>query len=105
MSGKKLSKEVIESWPEIFEEVKLNVVPIQYLCSVHVKFKDKRIWTIDVGPKTRDANWQTIERNIHELVMNYKRHIDSIDFKLDTDKIKRDITKETNKFLRKRKLA
>lgn len=105
MPVKKLSKDVIESWPEIFDEIKLNVVPIKYLCSVHVKFKDKRIWTINVGSKSRDENWQTIERNIHELVMNYKRHIDSIDFKLDTDKIKRDITRQTNKFLRKRRLT
>jgi len=102
MTVRKLNKEVIESWPEIFEEVKLNVVPIQYLCSVHVKFKDKRIWTIEVGPQLRDENWQTVEKNIHELVMNYKTHIDSIDFKLDTDKIKKDITRQTNKFLKRR---
>lgn len=105
MSPKKLSKEVIESWPEIFEEVTLKVVPIQYLCSIRVKFKDKKIWTIDIGPKLRDDVWQTIETNIKELINNYKIHIDSIDFKLDTDKIKKDITKETNKFLRKRKLV
>lgn len=102
MTVRKLNKEVIESWPEIFEEVKLNVVPIQYLCSVHVKFKDKRIWTIEVGPQLRDENWQAVEKNIHELVMNYKTHIDSIDFKLDTDKIKKDITRQTNKFLKRR---
>lgn len=105
MSLKKLSKDVVESWPEIFEEVNLKVVPIKYLCSIHVKFKDKRVWTIDIKPNTRHENWQTIENNISELVMNYKKQIDSIDFKLDTDKIKRDITKETNKFLRRRKLA
>ena len=102
MTVRKLNKEVIESWPEIFEEVKLNVVPIKYLCSVHVKFKDNRIWTIEVGPQLRDENWQTVEKNIHELVMNYKTHIDSIDFKLDTDKIKKDITRQTNKFLKRR---
>jgi hypothetical protein len=104
MSPKKLSKDVVESWPEIFEEVSLKVVPIQYLCSVHVKFKDKRIWNIDIKPRTRNENWQTIEQNIQEIVNNYKKHIESIDFKLDTDKIKRDVTKQTNKFL-KRKLA
>jgi hypothetical protein len=105
MTVKKLNKEVIDSWPEVFEEVNLKVVPIKYLCSVHVKFKDKRVWDIDVGPKSRDENWQIIEHNIQELIMNYKRHIDSIDFKLDTDKIKRDITRQTNKFLRKQRLA
>jgi hypothetical protein len=102
MSPKKLSKDVVESWPEIFEEVSLKVVPIQYLCSVHVKFKDKRIWNIEIKPRNRNENWQTIEQNIQEIVNNYKKHIESIDFKLDTDKIKRDITKQTNKFLKRR---
>ena len=105
MTVKKLNKDVIDSWPEVFEEVSLNVVPIKYLCSIHVKFKDKRVWDIDIGPKSRDENWQAIERNIQELVLNYKRQIDSIDFKLDTDKIKSDVTKQTNKFLRKQRLA
>ena len=105
MTVKKLNKEVIESWPEIFEEVDLKVVPIQYLCSVHVKFKDDRVWNIEIGSNSRDSNWQIIEKNIQELIANYKSHIDSIDFKLDTDKIKKDICKTTQKFLRRRKLV
>jgi hypothetical protein len=105
MPAKKLSKEVIESWPEIFETVDLNVVPIRYLCSVHVTFKDKRKWDIDIKPSARNDNWQSIERNIHEIVCNYKQHIESIDFKLDTEKIKKDISKVTNKFLKNRKLV
>jgi len=104
MTIKKLSKDVIESWPEIFEDVELNVVPLKYLCSVQVKFKDKRIWNIDIGKNLRDDNWQIVQENIQELIMNYKEHISSIDFKLDTDKIKKDISRETTKFLRKRKL-
>lgn len=102
MFQKKLSKEVIESWPEIFDEVQLNVVPVKYLCSIHVKFKDKRVWTIKVGPNSRDENWRMIQDNIHELMMNYKKHIESIDFKLDTDKIRKDISKKTDKFLKRR---
>lgn len=102
MPVQKLNKEAIESWPEIFEEVTLKVVPIQYLSSVHVKFKDNRVWRIDVGPRLRDEVWQTVEKNIKELINNYKTHIDSIDFKLDTDKIKKDITRQTNKFLKRR---
>jgi hypothetical protein len=105
MFVRKLSKDVIESWPEIFEDVNLNVVPIRYLCSINVKFKDKRVWSIAIKPEHRKDHWQLIENNIHEIVMNYKNHIDSIDFKLDAERIKRDVTKETNKFLRKRKLT
>jgi hypothetical protein len=104
MNEKKLSKDVIESWPEIFEDVNLNVVPLKYLCSVQVKFKDKKIWNIDIGKNLRDDNWQIIQTNIQEMIMNYKEHIEGVDFKLDTDQIKKDVTRETAKFLKKRKL-
>jgi hypothetical protein len=104
MNEKKLSKDVIESWPEIFEDVNLNVVPLKYLCSVQVKFKDKKMWNIDIGKNLRDDNWQVIQTNIQEMIMNYKEHIEGVDFKLDTDQIKKDVTRETAKFLKKRKL-
>jgi hypothetical protein len=104
MTEKKLSKDVIESWPEIFEDVSLNVVPLKYLCSVQVKFKDKKIWNIDIGKNLRDDNWQVIQSNIQEMILNYKEHIESVDFKLDTDQIKKDISRETAKFLKKNKL-
>jgi hypothetical protein len=104
MTEKKLSKDVIESWPEIFEDVSLNVVPLKYLCSVQVKFKDKKVWNIDIGKNLRDDNWQIIQSNIQEMILNYKEHIESVDFKLDTDQIKRDISQETTKFLKKNKL-
>jgi hypothetical protein len=104
MTEKKLSKDVIESWPEIFEDVNLNVVPLKYLCSVQVKFKDRKIWNIDIGKNLRDDNWQIIQSNIQEMILNYKEHIESVDFKLDTDQIKKDISRETAKFLKKNKL-
>jgi len=104
MTIKKLSKDVIESWPEIFEDVNLNVVPLKYLCSVQVRFKDKKVWNIDIGKNLRDDNWQVIQSNIQEIILNYKEHIESVDFKLDTDQIKKDISRETNKFLKKNKL-
>jgi hypothetical protein len=105
MSVKKLSKDVIASWPEIFEEINLNSIPLKYLCTLNVKFKDKRVWTIDLTSKNKLDQWNIIEKNIFELITNYKHHIESIDVKLDTDRIKRDITRQTNKFLRKQRLA
>ncbi|NBR62247.1 MAG: hypothetical protein EBT86_11565 [Actinobacteria bacterium] len=100
---KKLNKSAIDSWPEVFKEVELNVVPIQYLSNVNVLFKDNKIWNIKIGNQLKDENWQTIEKNINELISNYESSIKSIDFQLDTDKIKIDVIKHTNNFL-KRKL-
>ena len=45
-----------------------------------------------------------MEKNIHEIFTTYQEEIDNVDFKLDTEKIKRDIVKSTNKFLKTKKL-
>lgn len=103
MTSKKLSKDVIERWPEVFEEINLNVVPLRYLHSVQVKFKDSKVWDIKIS-KQKNTDWDGVEKQLHEIFVTYQDSIDNVDFKLDTDKIKKDIIKETNKFLKKRKL-
>jgi hypothetical protein len=101
--GKSLPKDVIAHWPEVFGEVTLNVLPLRYLDSVLLNFKDGKVWEIKVTKKTRDAGWSQFEKSISELVRTYEERIDNVDFKLDTDRVKKDITKDTQKFL-KRKL-
>lgn len=102
--GRVLPKEVIECWPEVFGEVKLNVLPLRYLHAVVVTFKDGKIWEIKVTSKTRNSNWETFEKNLSEMFKVYERRIESIDFKLDTEKVKKDIKRVTDQFLRKKKL-
>ena len=46
--GRFLPDDVIENWPEVFGEVKLNVVPLGYLQTVIFRFKDGRIWEIKI---------------------------------------------------------
>jgi len=103
-SGKNLPKEVVDYWPEVFGEVRLHVLPLRYLDSVLVNFKDGKIWEIKVTAKTKRQGWEPFERSLSELARTYEQKIDSINFKLDTEKIKIDIEKSTQKFLKKRKL-
>ena len=39
-----------------------------------------------------------------EIVLEYEDTIENVDFKLDTNRIKKDVTKHTNKFLNNKKL-
>jgi hypothetical protein len=102
--GKTLPKDVIECWPEVFGEVKLNVLPLKYLHAVKITFKDGKIWEIKVTSKTKNGDWETFEKSLSEMVKVYERRIESVDFKLDTDRVKKDIKQITDKFLRKKKL-
>jgi hypothetical protein len=49
-------------------------------------------------------DWDSVEKNIHEIFTTYQEEIDNVDFKLDTEKIKTDIVKGTRKFLKTKKL-
>lgn len=102
--GKNLPKEVVDYWPEVFGEVRLHVLPLKYLHSVLINFKDGKVWEIKVTAQTKRQGWETFEKSLSELAKSYERKIDSINFKLDTEKIKVDIEKSTQKFLKKRKL-
>lgn len=101
---KLLPKEVIAHWPEVFEEVSLNVVPFQYIHSVVVNFKDSKSWEIKLTSQIRKEGWCAFQLHLSELLMSYDDTINDVDFKLDAVRVKKDIEKLTNKFFKKRKL-
>jgi hypothetical protein len=102
--GRILPKEVIDCWPEVFGEVKLRVLPLRYLHAVLITFKDGKIWEVKITSETQRKGWDSFEESLSELFKTYERRIDNVDFKLDTDRIKKDIEKVTQRFLKKRKL-
>jgi hypothetical protein len=102
--GKSLPKEVIEIWPEVFSEIKLNVVPLRYLHAILVTFKDGKVWEIKMDQQGRKPNWDELEKNIQEMFRTYEDKIENIDFRLDTDKVKKDVIKASQKFLKKKQL-
>ena len=102
MPKKKLPPAVIDTWPEIFNEIDVDVVPIEYLHSINVKFKDGKMWEIDVKKSLEKPNID-IETALEELFEHYEQSIESIDFRLDTEKVKYDIKKRTHQFMKKRR--
>jgi hypothetical protein len=103
-SGRPLPKDVVKHWPEVFEDIKLNALPLGYLTSVLVNFKDGKTWEIKITPQTRKEGWTAFEENLSELISEYDDAVDNVDFKLDTERVKKDIEKTTQKFLKKKKL-
>ena len=103
-SGRSLPKDVIAHWPEVFGEVHLNVMPLRYLHTVLINFKDGKTWEIKITAKTRREGWGSFERNLAEVCQDYEDRITDVDFKLDTDCIRKDMEKLTQQFLKKKKL-
>lgn len=103
-NGKILAQDLIESWPEIFGEVKLNVLPLQYMHTVLITFKDGKIWEVKITAKVKKNGMAKFEELFSTLIQSYEISIDNVDFKIDIEKVKKDITKLTDKFLKKTKL-
>lgn len=102
--GRTLPKDVIDCWPEVFGEIKLHVLPLKYLNAIFITFKDGKIWEVKLTPEDRKKGWESFEATLSDLFKNYENQIDNIDFKLDTERIRKDIETSTNRFLKKKKL-
>ena len=100
--GKKFPKDVVEHWPEVFGEITLNVVPLWYLDTVTIKFKNTKVWELKITKQQSKEDWNTFESNLKDMLSTYESEIDNIDFKLDTERIKKDMIKYTNRFLKKK---
>lgn len=98
MPNKKLPKDIVDHWPEVLKDVRIDTIPIEYLTSLRIEFKDGKVWEVDCQAK------KNIEGNLTdalaELFETYEREITNVDFRLNTAKVKRDIQKKTRAFLK-----
>jgi hypothetical protein len=99
----KLPDNIVAHWPEIFNDIELRVVPIKYLHSVKVYFSDGKIWDVDVEKTKKSQNHAEIEQSLTNLFKAQEDVIEYIDFRLDVNKIKEDIQKQTMSFLKRKR--
>jgi hypothetical protein len=102
-SESQLPPEVVEHWPEVFEDLDVQVIPLEYLHSIRVYFEDGKIWDIDIEKSKEKEDSETLEDTLEALFDEYEDYIVNVDFRLNTVKLKEDITKRTKYFLKKRK--
>lgn len=74
-------------------------MPVAYLEQVHIEFVDGRVWQIDVKEQLRDADPDSIADRLLETMQEYKEDIKKMDFKVDIEKLKKDIADSTKTIL------
>ena len=98
------SRDITDHWPEVFDEIEIKSVPIEYLSSVQIHFVDGKKWEINIDKARRENNTPSdLETSLDDLIEEYEDVIETIDFRLDTERVKRDITRRTKIFMKKRK--
>lgn len=103
MKKKNLPQDVVDSWPEVFSEIDVQAIPLAYLDSMRIIFDSGKVWDIDIAKYAKSANVNDLEEHLKELLDEYEESIEHIDFRLDVDKVKKDIIKKTKSFLKRPK--
>jgi hypothetical protein len=96
------------TWPGILDEIEIKYVPVEYIAYVEVHFNDGNTWQIEIDRSenedvSNDSIAEELEESIESLFEEYEDEIKGVNFVLDVDKVKEDITNDTSRFLKKKK--
>lgn len=90
---------LVKEWPEVFEDLYMNTMPVAYLEMVHLEFANGRVWQIDIKEQIKDTDADKIADRLLDTMSEYKDEIKKIDFKIDIEKLKKDIGDSTKEIL------
>lgn len=85
-------------WDEILQSIDMDYIPLEYMSSVVVTFRDGKEWEIEVK-KPRD-NELDVEKVLDDFFLEYEDKIDTVDFRLDLKSLQNDVAKRTHRFLK-----
>ena len=92
-------KDVIKEWPEIFEDIYMNSMPIKYIHGVEISFTNGRIWAIDLGEQLEFNNEDEIVEKLMVALKDYQEDIQTINFQVDVERLKNDVINSTKGLL------
>ncbi len=92
-------RHLVKEWPEVFEDLYMNTMPVAYLDVIHLEFADGRVWQIDIKDQLKVEEPDAIADKLIETLTEYKEEIKKIDFKVDIERLKKDISDSTKQIL------
>lgn len=92
-------RHLVKEWPEVFEDLYMNTMPVAYLEMIHLEFANGRVWQIDIQTQLKESDADSIADKLIETLTEYKEEIIKIDFKVDINRLKRDISDSTKTIL------
>jgi hypothetical protein len=89
----KPSCHLIHEWPEVFDDLYMNTLPVAYLEKINLEFSDGRVWEIDITAKLTKQLPNSIADILLNVLQEYKDDIQKIEFKVDIGKLRTEMTK------------
>lgn len=92
-------RHLIKEWPEVFEDLYMNTMPVAYLDLIQLEFADGRVWEIDIRDELSKQEPDSIADTLINTLQEYRDEIKKIDFKINIDRLKLDIKNSTRDIL------
>ena len=92
-------RHLVKEWPEVFEDLYMNTMPVAYLEFVHLEFANGRVWQIDIREQLDHTDADAVATKLLDTMNEYKDEITKLDFKIDIAKLKKDIGDSTKEML------
>ena len=89
-----------EHWQEIFDSIDMEYLPLEYINRIVITFQDGAIWDIDIDDSRKKQPIDYIEDQLDQLFEEYDTKIETIDFRLDLERVKNDLSKRVYRFLK-----
>lgn len=77
----------------------MNTMPLFYLNSIQIFFKDGRVWEIDITDHLTKDEPNMVADKILEIFDEYSREIEEINWDINTEQLKKDIADKTKGML------
>ena len=91
--------QLVKEWPEVFEDLYITTMPVAYLDYIRLDFADGRVWKIDIKEQLSLSDPDLVADKLLETIEEYQDEIKKIDFKINIDKLKKDIGNSTKDLL------
>lgn len=88
-------RHLVKEWPEVFEDLYMNTMPVTYIDLIHLEFNDGRVWQLDVKSQLTEDDADSVAERLMLTIGEYKDTISKIDFKIDVERLKKDIADST----------
>lgn len=90
---------LIKQWPEVFEDLYIDTMPLAYLNVLKIEFADGRLWHISVSELLRETSPDDVIDKLLDIIESNEEEILNIDFDIDIIKLRTDLDKEVKKLL------
>jgi hypothetical protein len=92
-------RHLVKEWPEVFEDLYMNTMPVAYLILLRLEFINGRIWEINVQEQLANAEADEIANKLLNIFQEYRNDIKKIDFQMDVERLKTDIQESSKNLL------